>query len=270
MTILHLFVVEARKTLKHPALWTGLTALLFLLSMFILADHMQAANGYETMTGGLEQDLLSGLAFFQWIGVLVYASAAAVISAFDYPDRSIQLWLTRGVPRSRLFIARSITILFCGLLLVCFTVSVLLGFGALSRLLFFGVVDTSNLNWNALPLVILRLFWSSLPYLALTVLFAVISRSPLFAAGGTIVYGAVLETLALQAADRFPTLARYLPGSLMRVLQIFNETLNRAAPSLPPDAAIMPETRAIFMIGVMFIGLTAVSFAIFARQDLGG
>ncbi len=270
MTFLRLLSIETRKTLKHPGLWIGLSALLFLLAMFIWIDHAQIARGYEEATGGLEQDVLNGLAFFNWIGVLVYAVTASVISAFDYPDRSIQLWLNRGVPRTTLLFARSIIILSFGLLIVCFTVAALLGLSAISRILFFGIVDTSNLNLAALPVAILRVFWGSIPYLALTVLFAVISRSPLFGAGGTIVYGSVFEMLALQAANRFPVLVRYLPGNLTRVLQTFNVTLDRAADPLPADAAIMPEMRAILIIGIIAITIGAASFAIFSRQDLGG
>ncbi|MFT3892983.1 MAG: hypothetical protein QM730_15230 [Anaerolineales bacterium] len=146
MTFLRLLSIETRKTLKHPALWIGLGALVFLLAMFIWIDHAQIARGYQDATGGLEQDLLNGLAFFNWIGVLVYAVTASVIAAFDYPDRSIQLWLNRGVSRITLLFARSVTILFFGFLMVCLTVITLLGLGAISRTLFFGVVDTSNLE----------------------------------------------------------------------------------------------------------------------------
>lgn len=270
MTFLRLLTIETRKTLRHPALWLGLGALLLLLTMFIWVDHAQIARGYEEATGGLERDLLTGLAFFNWMGVLVYAVTASVIAAFDYPDRSIQLWLNRGVPRTTLLSARTITILFFGLLMIFFTVAALLGLGTLSRIVFFGAVDASNLNLSALPLAILRVFWGSVPYLALTVLFAVLSRSPLFAAGGTIVYGSVVEILALQTGNRFATLVRYLPGTLTRVLQTSNETLDRTAPQLPVDAAIMPEARAILLIGILFIAISIASFAIFSRQDLGG
>jgi hypothetical protein len=269
MTFLRLLTIEISKTLKHAALWTGLGALLFLLAIFSWIDHAQIARGYQKATGGLEQDLLHGLAFFNWIGVLVYAVIASVIAAFDYPDRSIQLWLNRGVSRITLFFVRSITILFFSLLMVCFTVATLLGFGALSRSLLFGAVDASNLNLAALPLAILRLFGGSIPYLALTVLFAVISRSPLFAAGGTIVYGSVFEMLAMQAANRFPVLVRYLPASLSGSLQTFNATLDRTA-HLSVDAAIMPEMRAVILIGILFVAISATSFVIFSCQDLGG
>lgn len=270
MIFLRLLAIETRKTLKHPALWIGLGALIFLLAIFMLTNHVQIAGGYESANGGLEQDLLKGLTFFNWIGVLVYAVTASVIAAFDYPDRSLQLWLTSGASRPILLFARLIIILFFGLLMICFTVAAILGLGAISRILFFGTVDASNLNLPALLPVILRVFWGAVPYLALTVLFAVVSRSPLFAAGGTIVYGSVLEFFAARLSDRFPTLVRYLPASLSQVLQTHNTILDRAAPPLPQDAAIMPEPRAIILISIIFIILSITSLVIFSRQDLGG
>jgi len=267
---LRLLNIEIRKTLKHPALWIGLGALVFLLSFIVFINHAQITGGYEPAVGGLEQDLLKGLAFFNWIGIIVYAVTASVITAFDYPDRSIQLWLMRGISRPILLLARLVVVLFFGLTIICLAVIAILGFAALSRSLFFGAVDASNLNFSALLPAILRLFWSSVPYLALTVLFGVVSRSPLFAAGGTIVYGTVFEFLAARLSHRFPTLIRYLPASLAQVLQTYNILLDHTAPPLPLDAGIMPEMRAILVIGMISIVLGVVSLHIFSHQDLGG
>ena len=146
---LRLLVIETRKTFKHPALWIGLGGLVFLLALTTPIEHAQIVASYQPATGGLEQDLLSGLSFFSWIGILVYAVTASVISAFDYPDRSLQLWLTRGVPRTMLLLARLTVTLFFGLLMVCFAILAMLGLAAISCLLFFGSVDASNHNWAA-------------------------------------------------------------------------------------------------------------------------
>jgi hypothetical protein len=266
---LRLLTIEVRKTLKHPALWLGLAALLFLFGMFMLISHLQVANGFRKASGGLEKDLITGLAFYNWISVLVYAVIGAVIAAFDYPDRSIQLWLTRGVTRPTLLFARLTTSLFFGLMIVGFALVSLLGLSALSRTLFFGTIDASGLNVAALLPVGVRLFWSAVPYLALTVLLAVVSRSPLFAAGGTIVYGSVFEMLAMKAGDKFPMLVRYLPASLAQALQTHNALLDHAA-SLPAQASGIAELQTVFAIGVLFILLSMTSLVIFSRQDLGG
>ena len=263
---LHLLFIEIRKTLKHPALWLGLGVLVFLLALTILVDHLLLARGPRGASGGLENDLLLGLAFFNWLGILVYAVTGAVIAAFDYPDRSLQLWLTRGVPRALLLSARLTTILFFGWLIVCFAVAAILGLSALSRTLIFGTVDSTNLELTALPLATLRVFWSSLPYLALTVLLAILSRSPLFAAGGTIVYGTVVEQFAPALAERLPWFIHYLPASLAQVLQNGNTAIDRSVAA----AARQPHGQAILLIGLIFLFLSLASLAVFSRQDLGG
>ena len=266
---LRLLVIEIRKTLKNPALWGGLAGVLFLLACATLFRHIQILNGYAESSGGLEKDLLNGLAFFNQIGILAYAILSAGIAAFDYVDRSMHLWLTRGVARPMLLTARLTTILFFGLLLVCFSVMAVLVLSALSRGLFFGAVDTSNFNPAALLPAVLRLFWSSLPYLALTLLLAVLSRSPFFAAGGTILYGSVVEPFAPALGERFPWLIRYMPASLSQVLQHGTLALDHNALPTSPDA-ILPQGQAILLIGITFLLLSIASFVIFSRQDLGG
>jgi hypothetical protein len=262
--------IETRKTLKHPALWSGLLALFLLLGIFTLVSHLQVARGVRTVQGGLEKDLLAGLAFYHWTGVLVYAVIGSVIVAFDYPDRSLQLWLARGIGRPLLLSARLATMLFFGLLVVCFVVAALLALGALSRFLLFGSIASSNLDLAALLPATLRVFWSGLPYLALALLLAVLSRSPLVTASGMIVYGCVFEMLAMQAGARFPALIRYLPASLSQSLQTSNAALDRAALAAPLDATLMSPAQAILWIGVLFAALSVVSLIIFLRQDLGG
>src|SRR5690606_13638709 len=103
--------------------------------------HLQISRGYAGDPGGLESDLVEWLLLFHWIGILVYAVTGAVIAAFDYLDRSIQLWLVRGVRRSVLLCARLTTILVVTLGIVVFSVGTFLGIAALSRSLFFGYVD---------------------------------------------------------------------------------------------------------------------------------
>jgi hypothetical protein len=270
MTLLRQLVIETRKTYKHPALWIGLLALFLLLGMFVLVSDLQIARGMRAAQGGIEKDLLSGLAFYNWIGILVYAVIGAVIAAYDYPDRSIQLWLGRGTGRPLLLCARLAAILFFSLLITCFAVASLLVLGSISRFLLFGSVKSSDLNLSALLPVILRLFWGALPYLALALLLGIVSRSPLVAAAGTIVYGCVFEMLALQAGGRFPAIVRYLPASLSEVLQTSNTALDRAATSIPLNATLMTGTQAILWIGVISLTLSTAALIIFLRQDLGG
>lgn len=263
-------LVEIRKTLWNPALWLGLGGLLFLFACAILIRHLQIARGYAGDAGGLESDLLEGLLLFHWIGILVYAVTGAVIAAFDYLDRSIQLWLSRGVRRSVLLSARLITILLVTLGIVTFSVVALLGVAALSRGLFFGEVDVTQLHLAALPPAVLRVFWGALPYLALTVLLAVASRSPFFAAGGTVVYGTVIEPFLPALIGRWPGLLDYVPGNLARTLHQYNAAVALGAAPLSTDTFLMSQWEAALLIGALFLLLSFAALAIFSRQDLGG
>jgi ABC-type transport system involved in multi-copper enzyme maturation permease subunit len=260
--------IEIRKTVKHPALWIGLSALLLLLALYTVVHHSRIKYGFIPPDGGLEKDLLAGLSFYNWIGGLIYAVAASVIMAYDYAD--LRLWLTRGMPRPVLLLARlTVILLLCGVL-ICMSIFATLGFGALSRVFLFGRVDGIHLNLAALVPAILYLFWSSLPYLALTVLLAVVSRSAVYAAGAMIVYSTVFEKLLLSVGDRYPILARYLPGQLALILQASNPSLDRAGTNLALDAGWLPFHQAILVIGIIFVSLCGMTLLIFSRQDLGG
>ena len=50
---LRLLGIETRKTLKHPALWLGLAALLFLLGMFMLSIMVVTRSSLEGAGIGL-------------------------------------------------------------------------------------------------------------------------------------------------------------------------------------------------------------------------
>jgi ABC-type transport system involved in multi-copper enzyme maturation permease subunit len=260
--------IELRKTVKHPALWIGLTALILSLALFIVIHHSQIKYGFTESGGGLEQDLLEGLSFFNWISGFVYAVIASVIAAYDYPN--LRLWLTRGLPRPILLLARLTVILLFSGLISLFTVLATLGLSAVSRTLFFGSLDVSRLNTAAVLPILLRTFWISLPYLALTVLLAILSRSPIFAGAGMIVYVDVFEKLLMSVSDRYPLLSRLLPGNLSMALQINDYTIDRTASRPIFRPFVVAEPQAILTIGIVFAILCALSFVIFSRQDLGG
>jgi len=180
------------------------------------------------------------------------------------------MWLTRGVPRSLLMLARLAIILLFGLLLVSFGVITILGMAAVTRTVFLGGYTTKNMDWAQVLPAILRVFWASLPYQAMTVLFAVISRSPLFAAGGTLVFRTVLENLLANLADRFPAMINLLPSRLGYVLQFNAYQLDRTAKAMSLDKQYLTEPQAMLVIGALFILMSSIALIIFSRQDWGG
>ncbi len=270
---LRYLTIETRKLLKHPLLWLELAGLLGVFALYFAARYalmVRAVQNGLVNTRGLELDLQIGLGLFNFLSIVIYAASAALVSAYDYPDRGLQIWLVRGVPRPLLMLARLAIVLLFAFVLATISVFAILGSAALMRTLFLGSYTAQNLNWTQIPPAILRVFWSSVPYLALTTLFAVISRSPLFAAGGALVFRTILENLLLHLSDRFPYLVRLLPSQLAFVLFFNTYTLDHTAPSMALADQFLTEPEAGLAIAGLLIFFGALAIAIFSRQDWGG
>ena len=260
--------IELHKTIRHPAFWAGLAALFLLLTFYIAVHFSQIKYGFMSPVGGVQQDLLAALSIFNWIGGFVYAVTASVIMAYDYPN--LRLYLSRGLPRRTLLLARLAVILLMSMLLIGFAIYAALGMAVIMRPLFFGSPDVPYLTTGTVLSAVLRTFLGALPYLGLTILLAVTSRSAIFAAGGMIIYADVFEKYMLSLGDRYPLLTRFLPGQLSLILQAKSFTFDPAGPKLAISPDLMSEPQAILAIGIIFIVLFSLSFVIFSRQDLGG
>lgn len=271
--LLRLLTIETRKLLKHPLLWLELAGLLGIFSLYFAARYAMMANSVRhglINTRGLELDLQVGIGLFVFLSILFYAATAALVSAYDFPDRGVQVWLMRGVPRSTLVLARLITVLFFGFALVTVSFLSTLGIAALMRTLFLGSYSAHDLNWVQVFPAILRVFWGAVPYLALTVLFAVISRSPLFAAGGTLVFRSVVENLLQRLADRLPMLVRLFPSQLMFVLEFNTYKIDRGALPMTLSEQFLTEPQAALAITGLLLLFGGLAVVIFSRQDWGG
>ncbi len=270
---LRLFTIEIRKLFKHPLLWLGFAGLIGIFVLYFAArDAMlvRAAPNDLRDARRLELDLQAGLELFSFLSILFYAAEAAFVSAYDYPDRGIQIWLARGVPRPLLMLTRMVVVLLLGFMLVTVSIFAILGSAVLMRTLFLGSYTAQNLNWAQILPTILRVFWGSVLYLALTALLAVVSRSPLFAAGGVLMYRTVLENLLLHFSDRFPYLIRLLPSQLAFVLYTNIYTFGRAAPPMALTSYFLTEPQASLVIAGLLVLFGSATLFIFSHQDWGG
>lgn len=254
--LLRLISIETRKTFGHPFFGPGFGALALLLGLIVFFNQAQMAAGYQTQTGGY-RDFLNSL---HWVNLLAYAAVGAVIAAWDYPERGIQVWLARGVPRFPLLSARLVVIVSTGLLVALFAVLVSALTAVLSVRIFFNELSVPALPAGDLAVMSLRLFWASLPYLALTALIGVVTRSPLYAAGGAILYSYVFETTLASLRGRYEIL-QFLPGQLAPLL------LNGPAAG---GGGGLTEPQAIAATGLIALALGGLALLWFSRQDLGG
>jgi hypothetical protein len=270
---LRLLDIETRKLLKHPLMWLELAGLIGIFALYFAVRYALMTSAVRdglVNTRGLETDLQIGLGLFSFLSILFYAATAAMISAYDYPERGVQTWLVHGVPRLQLILARLMITLTFGFVLVVIAAFASLGLGALSRTVFLGSYSAQNLDWTQVLPAILRLFAGSIPYLALTVLLAVASRSPLFAAGGALAFRTVIENLLLHLSDRFPNLIRFLPAQLAFVLEFYTYPIDRTAKVMTLGDHFLTEPQALLGIGVIPLVFGALSLIIFSQQDWGG
>lgn len=270
---LHLLSIETRKLLKHPWLWLGFLGLIGFFGLYYSARYAMLATAVRNGlvdTRGLELDLQVGIGLFSFLSILFYSATAALVSAYDFSDRGVQMWLVRGVPRSLLMLTRLVVVMTFGFVLVTVAACASLGFGALMRSLFLGSYSAQNLNWFEIFPAILRVFWGAAPYLALTVLLASISRSPLFAAGGALVFRTVLENLLMRLGDRFPSFTRLLPSQLAFVLEFYTYPLDRTAKAMHLGDTFLTEPQAALAIGALLLLFGSLSIVIFTCQDWGG
>ena len=270
---LQLLTIEVRKLIKHPALRVELVILGLIFAIYFtvrFAIIAEAVNNGLVDTRGVEFDLKIGFAMFRMFNVLFYAATTAIIITFDYPDRSVQMWLVRGVPRTLLLLARLLIILVLAFLLVAFTALLILALAMLTRTIFLGGFSTQNFDWMQLLPAILRIYAASVPYLVMTVLFGVISRSPVFAAGGTLVYASVFEKLLDGWSDNYPALIQFIPSRLAQVLQFNIYALDKTARPMLLGGVYLKEPQVFITIGFLLLTFSTLSLVIFSRQDLGG
>ena len=269
---LRLLDIEWRKLLRHPLMWLELAGLIGILTAYFAVRYALISSSAQhgvPDTHSLAVDLQDGLELFSFMSVAFYAAGAALIVGYDFPERGVQAWLARGVPRQLLIAARLVMVLLLGLLLVAAAAFASLAAAALASRLFLGSL-TPDIAWSRVFATILHMFWGAVPYLAMTLLLAVISRSPLFAASGAVVFRTVLENLLLNLSDRFPDLVRLLPTQLAFVLQLDTCALERASQAMAPVQALLTEQQAAMMIAGLLLLFTAAAALTFSRQDWGG
>lgn len=205
-------------------------------------------------TGG---DALGGL----FITILVGA-----VTAQEYTWRTLQLWLSRGIPRLHLGLGK-----FAALLLPAFLIvlTAIVTGGVMTVILnaqVNGSLQIEQLNFFHLALSILRTTYTLLPYAAFTFLLAVASRSTVVAISVGLAYVLLIENILIQVLGLFgepvSKINAFLPGSMTKSLMSLNQTPSGVIPGYltPMNAAIG--------IGIWILFFLGLSLLIFRRQDL--
>ncbi len=262
--------------------------LLTLISLVVVIIQLVLFSTYDKGIGGItvpEEERLSIKGGITWPGalvnVLMYVGGGAfgglffvilvgAVTAQEYTWRTLHLWLSRGVSRPLLLVAKFMALLLPAMLFV-FT-GLLIG-GSITALTSIHIDNTLHLdqvNFVQLALSILRTAYSILPYGALTFFLAVVSRSSVIAISGGVSFVLLLESLLIQLMGLIGgvirEMIRYLPNRLAEDLLSANQlTVDvggvSAVGSVDPWIAAVGIT--LWML--LFLGL---SLLVFQKQDL--
>jgi ABC-type transport system involved in multi-copper enzyme maturation permease subunit len=281
--------VENKKIFKRRMLWIelGLLAALIIFLYTIIYATMQTSS--EMVEGSEARQVV--LDIITWPGAILNALSfgggnslggllaivlIGAVTAQEYTWRTMHLWLSRGIPRPVLMTAKFVAILAPIFLFVITPLLVGGGLTAIFTLQIDKSLPFGQINWWHLALSILRTAYTLLPYVTLTFMLAIVTRSTAAAIGISLAYSLLVESIASTVfpllGGIFADIAVYLPGSLAEGVLKLNETamvgrLVSAGDGINTVKYLDPVPAAIGIAlwTVLFLGLAVWSFR---RQDM--
>lgn len=274
---------EQVKLFKRNILWIemGLLALavaaLYLTGFAILMAGSSGELPPEVIENGLTwpAGLTGALSFAAGPnlgGILMIVLVGAAV-AQEYTWGTLQLWLSRGIPRPLFMGVKFASLLLPAALIVLtalFTGGLISGAFSLH---FLGTIPFSQVEWGQLGWSILVYTYSLLPYAALTFFLAVASRSTVVSIGGGLAYALLLEGIGLQLIGAlggiWGEIGRFMPGGLARGMLSLNSgiTVEVGGEAVESIEYLNPGTAAIAIAIYILIFVTG-AILVFRRQDL--
>ncbi len=270
--------LENDRTFRRLLPWVGLlcalvpSVLTLTLLFAFLAGTPEMPRQSFTWPGGIANMLrfAAGSGAGYGYGLYLLVILTAIIMGQDYSWRTVQLWLSRGCARSHLLIARFAQLALAALLI---TLAFLL-VGIVLALIFASLsqsrIDFSALDLAQLLLSYLRTAYSMLPYLALTLLIAVLTRSTVVAIGAGIVFMAAIEVslsfLLPALGEGFARVSQFFPYAL--ALNLNQENLALAHTAVKHTALQPSPLVAVLCITAYTLVLFGITVWAFRRQDL--
>jgi ABC-type transport system involved in multi-copper enzyme maturation permease subunit len=270
--------MESDKVFRRRLLWIGLViAILPMVIAFIALFHLSQSASlakYWIWPGGLTSALAFADGFAPGYGYSAYllAVVVGVVTAQEYSWRTMQLWLSHGIPRPLLLLAKFTLSLVTVLLVVLAFLLV----GGVTSLIFayqlHGSIDSSHFDIVQLFLSYLRTCYGILPYVELTFLLVVLTRSAAVAITGSILFMLAIELpltalLPLLGAN-YARIAQYLPAGLAQAMNDQNYSAAHLTTRTFISAGHPSPTLAAICIAVYTVVLFGISLWAFQRQNL--
>jgi ABC-type transport system involved in multi-copper enzyme maturation permease subunit len=279
----NLLGIENQKNLRRNLLWIEISLLVVFMSLIFVGLYV-AIQGTPDGVTITETDMAKIPQLVSWPGALAFSLRFAAgskllliifvgsVTASEYTWRTYQLWLSRGVPRTLLLVSKFVSLS----LPILSTVTATLIAGALITAIFSlkinGSLYLDQINFWRLGWDILRTGYSLLPYVSITFLLAVATRSAVAAIGGCAGYGLIVEGLLgetlLLMPGKIGAVAKYLPSNLMQSILSASWT----PPALMEDVSpgLLGPNQAAIGIVIWTLGLFCLALWMFRRQDFSG
>ena len=277
--------IERTKLYGRKTLWIELALVAFitvlLFGLILIVQSLEEIPKAEreliasllTLPNGVKVSL--ALSSNQMLGGLLMIVLVSMAVAQEYTWQSYTLPVRAGIPRLTILLSKFLTLLIPALLLAFTALGVGLIMSALVTLTVDGQIDVSRINIVDLLLSTLITAYSLLPYMALTFMIAVLTRS--LAASLSVVAGYVflVEGLVPPLLSLFggsvAQIALLMPGQLANaLLNATGQNSNLQIGMDTPPPVFNGVDPAVAVIGiaaytVIFLAIAAIQFQ---KQDL--
>ncbi len=264
----NIFLLETDKMFKRMTFWIELIVLALVIVLIDLAQY-----GISRITPAQASTLL--VKEFTWPVGLVNAASFAdahalggilliilvgAVTAREYSWRTFHLWLSHGISRPLLLGAKFVVSL---LAIVMIVLTSLLISGCITAILTFAVgapFQLSQIDPGAFFVSILITCFGLLPYVALTFMLAILSRSAALAIGVGLAFiflveGTMYGVLSF-VGGATTAIVQYLPVGLENALRYQGASIPRGGTFPPPAIAVL----SLALYTVLFCGLAMWRF----------
>lgn len=242
------------------ALFVGLS----LHNFYVLSGEDTASGAFKMP--GLSFDLATSLDQSFTVGALFIVMIGAALMGDDYAQRTNQHWLLRG-SRGASVLAKFAVLALMILILNVVTLAAGAVFGVGYKVWLTGSASVAGVNVVEAAWALVYLTAVLLPYAALMLLLALVTRSTFVGAAIGFAYVLVIENLA-SAVFYHADWVRWLPRSLyLSATYLLNHIGNKTVPV--PENQHEPYTACLVALGYAVV-LLALAIGVYRRQDVGG
>lgn len=199
------------------------------------------------------------------LGGLLLIILVGVITAREYTWRTFHLWLSRGVSRIVLLEAKCIMILLSIVIMVLTSLLLSGTITGILTLLLHGTLNLDQVPFNQIILNFLITAYTLLPYVALTFMLTILSRSSAVAIGVGLVFVFLVEstvyTILTMIGGTLAQIVQYLPIGLGATLSIAaSGSMTSANLTHTPFPSPIVACLCIALYTAVFTGIAAWRF----------